>query len=48
MRFAIWGLSFKPGTDDIREAPSIDIVNNLISNGALVNAHDPVASQKQK
>ena len=47
-RFAVWGLSFKPNTDDIREAPSIDIVNNLISNGALVNAHDPVASLKFK
>tara|TARA_Y100000590_G_scaffold358360_1_gene413682 strand:+ start:3900 stop:5213 length:1314 start_codon:yes stop_codon:yes gene_type:complete len=47
-RFAVWGLSFKPNTDDIREAPSIDIINNLISNGALVNAHDPVASLKFK
>ena len=42
-RFAIWGLSFKPNTDDIREAPSIDIIKNLIHDGAKINAHDPVA-----
>ncbi|MFH0977380.1 MAG: UDP-glucose/GDP-mannose dehydrogenase family protein [Spirochaetota bacterium] len=41
--FAIWGLSFKPQTDDMREAPSLDIINALRENGAFIRAHDPVA-----
>jgi UDPglucose 6-dehydrogenase len=41
--FALWGLSFKPKTDDIRDAPSIEIINALISHGAKVQASDPVA-----
>lgn len=40
---AIWGLSFKPQTDDIREAPSFVIMNSLIDIGAKIRAHDPVA-----
>ncbi len=40
---AVWGLSFKPQTDDMREAPSIIIINHLIRAGASVRAHDPVA-----
>ncbi len=40
---AVWGLSFKPRTDDMREAPSIVIINNLLRAGAEVRAHDPVA-----
>ena len=40
---AVWGLSFKPQTDDMREAPSIVIINNLLRAGAKVLAHDPVA-----
>jgi UDPglucose 6-dehydrogenase len=40
-RFGIWGLSFKPRTDDMREAPSIVIVNSLIEYGAEVVAYDP-------
>jgi UDPglucose 6-dehydrogenase len=43
-KFALWGLSFKPNTDDIREAPSIDIARYLIGAGAKVVAHDPVAA----
>lgn len=43
MTFAIWGLSFKPKTDDMREAPSIVIINQLIEAGAKVKAFDPVA-----
>lgn len=42
-RFGVWGLAFKPKTDDMREAPSIDIVEGLIGKGAQVVAHDPVA-----
>ncbi|MDH3593029.1 MAG: UDP-glucose/GDP-mannose dehydrogenase family protein [Planctomycetota bacterium] len=41
--FAIWGLSFKPGTDDMREAPSVEIVRGLRAAGARVRASDPVA-----
>jgi UDPglucose 6-dehydrogenase len=44
-RFALWGLAFKPGTDDMREAPSITIVNDLLEAGAEVVAHDPVARE---
>jgi UDPglucose 6-dehydrogenase len=40
---AIWGLSFKPRTDDMREAPSIVIINKLLEAGANVRVHDPVA-----
>ena len=43
LTFAIWGLSFKPQTDDIREAPSIDVVNFLLESGAKIKAYDPVA-----
>lgn len=41
--FAVWGLSFKPETDDMREAPSIDIINGLREKGARFRAYDPVA-----
>ena len=41
--FAVWGLSFKPQTDDMREAPAIDIINALRKKGARIAAHDPVA-----
>jgi UDPglucose 6-dehydrogenase len=41
--FAVWGLSFKPGTDDMREAPSLVIIEALLRRGARVQAHDPEA-----
>lgn len=41
--FACWGLSFKPLTDDMREAPSLTVINQLIQQGALIRAYDPVA-----
>jgi UDPglucose 6-dehydrogenase len=41
--FALWGLSFKPRTDDMREAPSVVIINRLLEMGAEVRAHDPEA-----
>ncbi|MEY4165124.1 MAG: hypothetical protein RL419_966 [Actinomycetota bacterium] len=40
-RIAIWGLSFKPETDDIREAPSVSVIRRLLMQGASVRAHDP-------
>jgi UDPglucose 6-dehydrogenase len=42
-RFAIWGLAFKPRTDDMREAPSITIVEGLLARGAELAVHDPEA-----
>lgn len=48
MTFAVWGLSFKPNTDDMREAPSTIIINKLISEGAKVNAYDPAAVENAK
>lgn len=44
--FAIWGLSFKPETDDMRGAPSLTIIENLLMQGAKVKAYDPVVSKK--
>lgn len=43
--FAVWGLAFKPGTDDMREAPSVVLINSLINAGAKVRAYDPVARE---
>jgi UDPglucose 6-dehydrogenase len=43
--FAVWGLAFKPNTDDMREAPSIIIINKLIEHGATVAAYDPAAHE---
>jgi UDPglucose 6-dehydrogenase len=42
-RFAVWGLAFKPRTDDMREAPSITITEGLLARGASVAVHDPEA-----
>ncbi|HEY2493130.1 MAG TPA: UDP-glucose/GDP-mannose dehydrogenase family protein [Paenibacillus sp.] len=40
----IWGLAFKPNTDDVRDAPAIEIIQNLIERGASVRAYDPIAT----
>lgn len=45
LTFAIWGLSFKPKTDDMREAPSITIINALVDAGANIQAYDPAAME---
>ena len=46
--FALWGLAFKPNTDDIREAPALDIINALLVGGANVQAFDPEAMPNVK
>jgi len=46
--FAIWGLAFKPGTDDMREAPAIYIANELVRRGAKIKAYDPKAMHEAK
>ena len=46
--FAMWGLSFKPGTDDVREAPSIYVIKALLEKGAKINVYDPKAIETAK
>jgi UDPglucose 6-dehydrogenase len=47
-RIAMWGLAFKPNTDDMRAAPSISIIESLLASGAKVTAYDPVAMDEAK
>jgi UDPglucose 6-dehydrogenase len=46
--FAVWGLAFKPKTDDMREAPSIELIEGLLGKGARVTVHDPVAERNAR
>jgi len=48
LHFAMWGLSFKPNTDDMREAPSRTVIQTLLAAGATVSAYDPVATEEAK
>ncbi len=43
---AVWGLSFKPETDDVREAPSLDLIRSIVKAGGTVHAYDPKATQE--
>jgi UDPglucose 6-dehydrogenase len=47
-KFAVWGLAFKPNTDDMREAPSVPIINKLLDCGATISAYDPAAMEVGK
>ncbi len=48
LTFAIWGLSFKPETDDIRDAPSLDLIKELIGAGGKVRVFDPEGMENVK
>lgn len=47
-KFAVWGLAFKPDTDDMRESPAITIIHDLTAAGAAIAAYDPKAAKKAK
>jgi UDPglucose 6-dehydrogenase len=48
LTFAVWGLAFKPRTDDMRDAPAITVIDSLIGAGAAVHAYDPEATNEAK
>ncbi|GHU11457.1 UDP-glucose 6-dehydrogenase [Betaproteobacteria bacterium] len=48
LTFAVWGLAFKPDTDDMREAPSLEVINYLVKKGARVQCYDPKAMRTAK
>src|SRR3954464_6369527 len=47
-RFGVWGLAFKPRTDDLRQAPALALIDELLADGAVVTAHDPVAAENAR
>ncbi|MGB1042930.1 MAG: UDP-glucose dehydrogenase family protein [Tenacibaculum sp.] len=48
LTFGLWGLAFKPGTDDMREAPAIYVIQELVKRGAIIQAYDPKAMNEAK
>lgn len=48
LHFALWGLAFKPQTDDVRESPAIVVVQELLERGAAITAYDPIAREQAK
>lgn len=48
LQFGVWGLAFKPNTDDVREAPAIILINKLLEKGASISAYDPEAVETTK
>ena len=48
MHIAVWGLAFKPQTDDMRDAPSLTVIEDLLASGATVSAHDPAAMKEAR
>ncbi|MEO8193654.1 MAG: UDP-glucose/GDP-mannose dehydrogenase family protein [Gemmatimonadales bacterium] len=48
LRVAVWGLAFKPQTDDMRDAPSLTLIEDLLAAGAIVSAHDPAAMNEAR
>jgi UDPglucose 6-dehydrogenase len=48
LRLAVWGLAFKPRTDDVREAPALVLIRELLRRGAEVSAHDPAATESAR
>ena len=48
LSFAVWGLAFKPNTDDMRQAPSLTLIRDLLSRGAVVRSFDPVATNEAR
>src|SRR3982751_277332 len=47
-RFGVWGLAFKPRTDDLRQAPALSLIDELLADGGVVTAHDPVAAENAR
>jgi UDPglucose 6-dehydrogenase len=47
-KIALWGIAFKPGTDDIREAPALYLIEKFLAEGATVSAYDPVAAENAR